>query len=253
MRLVNLFMTSFLVVFFIVSLFTVKSHAQLFGGPPGGYHTDPDHIPKNPYVREYVRVSECNIVTPQKVYKLSEAAGDYQQAYEILNMTASGRKILADFSKISAQHKHEYIELNQYSRQAHNFPLQIGAAYAFNEQGRFIYYDPQESLGLLPIMFAHELTHATDPAVPVAHFQEKDAFKNLPKDEFLKIAYRNSFDIERKAFSAQDQVVPELLQLAPCYARFLDEQRQQAGLTLEVPTSNEFIIRAYGLPADFKP
>ncbi len=45
MRLINLFLTSFLVVFFFVSLFTVKSHAQLFGGPPG-FHTNPDQIPK---------------------------------------------------------------------------------------------------------------------------------------------------------------------------------------------------------------
>lgn len=252
MRLINLFFTSFLVVFFFVSLFTVQSHAQLFGGPPG-FHTDPDHIPKNPYIRDYVRVSECNIVTPQKVYKLSEAAGDYKQAYEILNMTPSGRKILTEFSQLAAQHKHQYVELNQYTRQSYRFPLQIGAAYAFNDQGRFVFYDPQESLGLLPIMFAHELTHAIDPQVPAAYIQEKAARQNLSQEDFMKIAYRNSFNVERKAFSAQDKVVPELMKLAPCYARFIDEQRQQAGFSMEVPTSNEWIIRAYGLPADFKP
>lgn len=252
MRLINLFLTSFLVVFFVISLFTVKSHAQLFGGPPG-FHTDPDHVPKNPYIRDYIRVSECNIVTPQKVYKLSEAAGNYQQAYEILNLTPSGRKILREFSQLAAQHKHQYIELNQYTRESNRFPLQIGAAYAFNDQGRFVFYDPQESLGLLPIMFAHELTHAIDPQVPAAYIQEKEARQNLSQDNYMKIMYRNSFNIERKAFSAQDKVVPELMQLAPCYTRFIEEQRKQAGFTLEVPTSNELIIRAYGLPADFKP
>ncbi len=252
MRLINLFLTSFLVVFFFVSLFTVQSHAQLFGGPPG-FHTDPDHIPKNPYIREYIRVSECNIVTPQKTYKLSEAAASYQQVYEIMNLTPSGRKILGEFSKLAAQHKHEYIELNQYSRQSQSIALQIGAMYAFNDQGRFLFFDPKESLGLLPIMFAHELTHATDPQVPIAYFQEKVARQNLPKDDYMKVIYRNSFNLERKAFNAQDQVVPELLKLAPCYARFIEENRQQAGFTLEVPTSNKLIIQAYGLPVDFEP
>jgi hypothetical protein len=252
MRLINLFLTSFLVVFFFISLLSVQTQAQLFGGPPG-FHTDPDHIPKNPYIREYIRVSECNILTKEKTYRLSEAGGNYQQAYEILNLTPSGRKILREFNQLATQYKHEYIELNQYTRQSHGFPLQVGAAYAFNDKGRFIFYDPQESLGLLPIMFAHELTHAIDPQVPVAYFQEKEARQKLSQEDYSKIAYRNSFDVERKAFSAQDKVVPELMQLAPCYARFIKEQIERAGFTMEVPTSNELIIRAYGLPADFKP
>ena len=128
------------------------------------------------------------------------------------------------------------------------FVTSIGAAYVFDGTSQTIYYDPLDDLGLLALFMAHEMMHAIDPDVPKSYFEETDAYKNLPEDEYLAIRHRNTFRIERRAFDMQDRVYPELMRLASCYERYLQEHRDESGLKLYYPTPDSYIREAYRLP-----
>ena len=236
----------------LILLLSFSAHAQ-FGGGFGLPGIDPDHIPKNPYDKDYIRVSKCELKTPQKTYQLNQPPANLQTVLEVISLTATGKRLVEEFQKQEQKTPHKFIMLNTYVRQQNNFPTKIGAVYVFNEEGRSIYYDPQDDLGLLAIMLSHEFMHAIDPEVPPAYFAEVDAYKNKSKEEFIKLHQTNSFRIERRAFDMQDKVLPELLQLTNCYANFLNEQRKTNGLKLFLPTPDSFIREAYGLPENLAP
>ena len=244
--------TSIKSIFSLIILISFSANAQ-FGGGFGLPGIDPDHVPKNPYEKDYNLVSKCEIRTPQKIYQLNEPPADLQAVLEVISSTPTGKKLVDDFLKQEKQTPHKFIMLNTYVRQQNNFPTKIGAVYMFNETGRSIYYDPQDDLGLLAFMISHEFTHAIDPEVPPAYFAEVDAFKNKSKEEFIKLHQANSFRIERRAFDMQDKVLPELLQLTDCYGNYLNEHRKTNGLKLFLPTPDSFIRESYGLPENLAP
>jgi hypothetical protein len=239
-------------IFLLIILFSFSANAQLGGGfgLPG---IDPDHIPKNPFEKDYNRVSKCELRTAQKIYQLNEPPTDLQAVLEVISLTRTGKKLVDEFLKQEQQTPHKFIMLNTYVRQQNNFPTKIGAVYMFNEHGRSIYYDPQDDLGLLAVMISHEFTHAIDAEVPPAYFAEVDAFKNKSKEEFIKLHQANSFRLERRAFDMQDKILSELLQLTDCYGTYLDEHRKTNGLKLFLPTPDSFIREAYGLPENLAP
>ena len=239
------------VAVFIVFI-SLAANAQ-FGGGFGLPGIDPDHIPKNPFDKNYIRVSKCDLKTSQKTYQLNQPAADLNTVLEVISLTPTGKKLVEEFKKQENKTPHKFIMLNTYVRQQNNFPTKIGAAYVFNETGRSIFYDPQDDLGLLAIMISHEFMHAIDPEVPPAYFAEVDAYKNKSKEEFTKLHQENSFRIERRAFDMQDKVLPELLKLTPCYANYIEEQRKTNGLKLFLPTPDSFIRESYGLPENLVP
>jgi hypothetical protein len=238
--------------FSLVVLLAFSANAQI-GGGLGFPRIDPDHIPRNPFEKDYIRVSKCELRTPQKIYQLNEPPADLNTILEVISLTPTGKKLVEDFQKQERLTPHKFTMLNTYVRQQNNFPTKIGAAYVFNETGRYIFYDPLDDLGLLAIMVTHEFMHAIDPEVPPAYFAEVDAFKNKSREEFIKLHQANSFRIERRAFDMQDKVLPELLVLTPCYANYIEEHRKTNGLKLFLPTPDSYIREAYGLPENLVP
>lgn len=241
------------VVFQLIILFLFTAQAQMFGGGFGFPNIDPDHVPKNPFEKDYIRVSKCELKTADKIYQLNEPAKDLQTVLEVISLTPTGKKLVEDFKTQDQQTPHEFIMLNTYVRQQNGFPTKIGAVYVFNETGRYIYYDPQDDLGLLTFMLSHEFMHAIDPEIPPVYFAEVDAKKNKSKEEFEKLHQANSFRIERRAFDKQDEILPELLQLTSCYNHYLEEQRKTNGLKIFLPTPDSYIREAYNLPAPTGP
>lgn len=250
MRLVNISLMSFLVVFFLGMALSLSAKAQ-FGaglGPGfGPFPVDPDHIPKNPYEKNYIRVSGCELKANGKSYQLHAPPNSLDEVFEILNLTATGKKLIAAYEKQNSETPHKLTQLNTYVRQQNNFPVKIGAVYMFNENGRTIFYDPQDDLGLLTVFFSHELMHAIDPEVPPAYFEEIEAYKNKSKQEFEAVHAANAFRIERRAFDMQDKVLPELLSLTSCYEKFIQEHRDRNGLKLFLPTPDSYIRDSYNL------
>jgi hypothetical protein len=221
---------------------------SFLGGGPGFPFTDPDHVVKDPFKKDYFRVGACSIVRDGKKWALNEAAGSYQKAFEIIAMTPSGQHLLAEFNAQNEKTPYSYVELYTEVRRRMGFPTKVGAAYVFDGKSQTIYYDPQDDLGLLAVFLSHELTHAIDPDVPKTYFEETDAWKSLKPEEFAKLRQQNSFRIERRAFDMQDKIYPELMALTGCYENFIQQHRDGEDLKLFNPTPDSFIKSAYGIP-----
>jgi hypothetical protein len=234
--------------FFIFAVIFFCALGKVYAWPGGFPGTDPDHIPKDPFVREYVRVETCLLKYGNKTVNLSEPGLNYKNAYEIIALTPTGRKLLASYQIENKKQPFQYVEIDYSVRRRMNFAVNTSAAYNFEGKDKIIFYDPQDDLGLLLVFLSHELTHAVDPEVTVDYFRKVDAYKNLPRDEYLKIHYESSFRIERRAFNMQDKILPELLKLTPCYANYLQQHRDRGGLRLFNPTPDSYIYDAYGIP-----
>lgn len=217
-------------------------------GSPGWPGTDPDHIPKDPFKKDYNRVSACVVRAQNKTFNLHEPAENQQKAIELLALTPTGRQLIAEFNAQNEKTPFAFVQMHTELRRRMGFVTSIGAAYVFDGTSQTIYYDPLDDLGLLALFIAHEMMHAIDPDVPKSYFEEVEAYKNLPQDEYLEIRYRNTFRIERRAFDMQDRVYPELMRLTACYENYLEQHRRESGLKLYNPTPDSYIREAYGLP-----
>lgn len=235
-----------------ILLFVAVASAQFFPFPGhGGIGSpDPDHAPKDPFVKEDSPVSACVLEFGGKTWNLHDPVGNHEKAYELLALTPAGRRLLESFRAQDRRTPHEYVHLNYWTRRNNGFPARVGAVYVYTDQKRQLFYDPNDDLGLVAIFMAHELMHATDSEVPLAYHEEVEARKNLPHDDYMAIRHRNSFRIERRGFDSQDRVMPELLSLSPCYESFIAEHRQINGLKLFNPTPDSFIRDAYGIPGN---
>lgn len=230
-------------------LFVAIASAQFFPGPGGGFGgIDPDHIPKDPFVKEDLPVSACVLEHEGKSWNLHDPVQTHEKAYELLALTPSGRELLARFREQDARTPHEYVHLSYYVRRNNGFPARVGAVYVYNEQSRQLFYDPNDDLGLVALFMAHELMHATDSEVAPAYHEEVEARRTLPHDDYMAMRHRNSFRIERRGFDSQDRIFPELMRLSPCYESFIAEHRHLNGLKLFNPTPDSFIRDAYGIP-----
>lgn len=232
---------------FILFLFvSTMASAQGFGfGFPG--MVDPDHVPKDPFIKETLPVAACSLSAQGRQWQLNEAVGSHERAFELLEMTPTGKKLLSQFRELNREHPHEFVHLNYNVRRSYGFLPKAGAVYMYDGEKRKIFYDPTDDLGLVAIMLSHELMHAIDPEVPVAFHEETAAYGKVSAEDYSELRKRNSFRIERRGFDMQDRVLPELLQLSSCYESFIQNHRDLNGLKLFSPTPDSFIREAYGI------
>ena len=235
--------------FFIFAIIFFCAVGKVFAFPFGFPGTDPDHIPKDPFKKEYYTVNSCFLTYNGKFVDLATPAANYEKAYELIAQTPTGRLLLKKYKTLNAKDPFQYKELNYSLRRELNMPVKIGAAFIFQGKEKTIYYDPEDNIGLLAIFLSHELMHAVDPDVLDTYFKEMDAWKQLPREDYERLHQQNSFRIERRAFDMQDIILIELLKLTPCYGSFIQQHRDEGGLKLFNPTPDSYIRDAYGIAA----
>lgn len=235
-------------IIFLVLLtsISIPAFAQGFGfGMPG--MIDPDHVPRDPYLKENLPVSVCSLSHQGRQWQLNEPVGSHEKAFELLALTPTGKRLLDQFQQLNSQHPHEFVHLTYNVRRSNGFSPRAGAVYLYDGEKRKIFYDPTDDLGLVAIMLSHELMHAIDPEVPAAFHEETAAHGQLSAAEYSELRKRNSFRIERRGFDMQDRVLPELLNLSSCYESFIEEHRRLNSLKLFNPTPDSYIREAYGI------
>lgn len=197
-------------------------------------------------------VSQIMDIMRDQASELNAPVTDFNQALAVIGSTAVGRKVLAKFLP---RYRAGKLKIKILPDGGVDGVCGIYALACFDRDEQTIYVSKSrnEELGaFLPELF-HEIVHSVDDAAghekgvlraKLEWLKKLDA-KNRQQAELLEKIDRLVFQLEKRAYSAQYELIGELRKLYPCYdgftkaiARKIDD-RGNPKMDLVMPTDEE--------------